>query len=313
MKIGKIQKLKLLAQFNQREFFLYGGKLDNTKLGRFILVAFLLHSLVMTLQLISFKKINDSKKPPPIKVKYVHNQKFELLKKEDVIIDRPKIINNKQRQSKSPKSLASAKTKKQKPKQRKIRKKNIAPLKTNKSFNKIQQAQVRVNLKNATALSKASKLKILPSHSSFSGSKGALAMLDDLNLGKYAAQNLKASNEEYLDDNKPIPFDTKEVKYVSYFNRIKQQIQQVWVYPIQATKKKISGQLTLKFEISKDGNLIGVHLTNSSGFEILDIAAIKSVKEAAPYYPFPITIKQKKLSILATFVYNSNQQKLKNR
>ena len=191
-------------------------------------------------------------------------------------------------------------------------KKNIAPLKINKLSNKIQQAQVRVTSKKATALPKTSKLNTLPTHSSFSDSQRALAMLDDLNLDKYATQNLNTSNEEYLDDNKPIPFDTKEVKYASYFSRIKQQIQQVWIYPIQASDKQISGQLTLKFEISRDGNLIGVHLTNSSGFNILDISAIKSVKQAAPYYPFPITIKKKKLSILATFVYNPNQPKPKN-
>jgi protein TonB len=277
----------------------------------------LLHSLAITFQFLNLKKINDSQKPPPIKVKYIHNHKPELLKKEDVIIDRPKVKNNKQRQPKPSKSIASAKSKKQTkkkdPKQKKSRKKNIPPPKTSKSFNKIQQAQVRLNLKKTTTPSKISKLKTLPSQSSFSDLQGALAMLDDLNLGKYAKQKLKVPNEEYLDDNKPIPLDTKEAKYVSYFNRIKQQIQQVWVYPNQAAKKKISGQITLKFEISRDGNLLGVHLTNSSGFNILDIAAIKAVKEAAPYYPFPMTIKKKKLSILATFVYNSNQHKPKPR
>ena len=317
MKISKIQKLNLLARFNQKEFFLYGSQLNNTKLGRFILIAFLLHSLAMTFQFLNLKKFNDSQKPPPIKVKYIHNQKSELLKKEDVTIDRPKIKNNKQAQSKLSKTIASAKSKKQTkkkhPKQKKSRKKNIPPPKTSKLFNKIQQAQVRVNSKKTTTLSKISKLNTLPSHSSFSKSQGALAMLDDLNLEKYAAQNLKAQNEEYLDDNKPIPLDTKEERYVSYFNRIKQQIQLVWIYPIQAAEKKISGQLTLKFEISRDGNLLGVHMANSSGFNILDIAAIKSVKESAPYYPFPITIKKNKLSILATFVYNPNQHKPKSR
>jgi TonB family protein len=308
MKVSKIQKLNLLSRFNQKEFFTHGGQLNNTKLGRFILIAFLLHSLAITFQFLNLKKINASQKPPPIKVKYVHNQKSEPKKKEDIIIDRPKINNNKQRQSKPSKSSASAKIIK-----KQIRKKNTAPLKTDKPFNKVQQEQVRVNSKNTTALSKVSKLNALPLHSSFSDSQEALVMLDDLNLEKYSAQNLNASNEEYLDDNKPIPFDTKEVKYVSYFNRIKQQIQQVWIYPIQATKKKISGQLTLKFEISRDGNLIGVQLTNSSGSSILDIAAIKSVKEAAPYYPFPMKIKKKKLSILATFVYNPNQFKPRNR
>ena len=310
MKISKLQKLNLLARFNQKEFFLHGSQLNNTKLGRFILIAFLLHSLVMTFQFLNLKKINDSKKPPPIKVKYVHNQRSKIFKTIDVIVDRSKIKNNKQRQSKPAKSLANAKSKKKY--EKKIRKKNIAPLKINRLFNKIQQAQVRVNSKKATALPKTSKLNTLPTHSSFSDSQRALAMLDDLNLDKYATQNLNASNEEYLDDNKPIPFDTKEVKYASYFSRIKQQIQQVWVYPIQASDKQISGQLTLKFEISRDGNLIGVHLTNSSGFNILDISAINSVKQAAPYYPFPITIKKKKLSILATFVYNPNQPKPKN-
>jgi TonB family protein len=317
MKISKTEKLNLLARFNQKEFFLYGGQLNNTKLGRFIFIAFLLHSLAITFQFINLKKINDSQKPPPIKVRYIHNQKSELFKKEDVVIDRPKIKNNKQKQSKSSKSLASAKSKKKSkkkyPEKKKIRKKNIPHLKTKKSLNKKQQTLVHVNSKNATTLSKISKLNTLPSHSSFSDSQEALAMLDDLNLEKYATQNLKASKEKYLDDNKPIPFDTKEVKYVSYFNRIKQQIQQVWIYPIQATEKKISGQLTLKFEISRDGNLIDVRVTNSSGFNILDIAALKSVKEAAPYYPFPMTIKKNKLSILATFVYNSNQHKLKSR
>jgi protein TonB len=317
MRISKMQKLNLLARFNQKEFFLYGGQLNHTKLGRFILIALLLHSLAITFQFLNLKKINDSQKPPPIKVKYIYNQKPELLKKEDAIIDRPKIKNNKQRQSNPSKPLASTKSKKQTkkkhPKQKKIRKKNTAPLKTRKSFKKTQQAQVPVNSKNTTALSKISKLNTLPSHSSFSDSQGTLAMLDDLNLEKYAAQTLKASSEEYLDDNKPIPLDTKEAKYISYFNRIKQQIQQVWVYPNQAAQKKISGQITLKFEISRDGNLLGVHLTNSSGFNILDIAAIKAVKEAAPYYPFPMTIKKKKLSILATFVYNSNQHKPKPR
>ena len=300
MKISKIQKLNLLARFNQKEFLLYGGQLNNTKLGRFILIALLLHLLAITFQFLNLKKINDAQKPPLIKIKYIHDQKPELLKKE-VTIDRPKIKNNKQRQSKPSKSIASAKSKKQTkkkdPKQKKARKKNIPPLKTSELFKKIQQAQVRVNSKKTTTPSRISKLKTLPSQSSFSDLQGALAMLDDLNLEKYTKQKLNVPNEEPLDDNKPIPLDTKEVKYVSYFNRIKQQIQLVWTYPIQAAEKKISGQLTLKFEISRDGNLLSVGLTNSSGFNILDVAAIKSVKEAAPYYPFPITIKKKKLSI----------------
>jgi len=77
------------------------------------------------------------------------------------------------------------------------------------------------------------------------------------------------------------------------------------VYPSQGTKRALSGELTLKFEISKDGNLVSLRLINSSGSNILDANAVKAVRGAAPYYPFPITITKKRLSILATFVYNA--------
>jgi len=136
-------------------------------------------------------------------------------------------------------------------------------------------------------------------------SKGTLAMLDGLNPEKYAPQNPQAEEKEELNDDEPISLDTREAKYASYFSRIKQQIQRVWVYPSQGTKRTLSGELTLKFEISKDGNLLSLRLINSSGSNILDANAVKAVRGAAPYYPFPITINKKKLSILATFVYNA--------
>ena len=86
MKISKIQKLNLLARFNQKEFLLYGGQLNNTKLGRFILIALLLHLLAITFQFLNLKKINDAQKPPLIKIKYIHDQKPKLLKKEVIIL-----------------------------------------------------------------------------------------------------------------------------------------------------------------------------------------------------------------------------------
>ena len=131
-------------------------------------------------------------------------------------------------------------------------------------------------------------------------------MLDGFDPGKYAMQDTQIPIGDGSDDDESISLDTTETRYVSYFNRIKHQIQRVWRYPAQAAQRGVSGQLTLKFQISRDGNLLSVRLVDNSGFEILDVAALKAVKEAAPYYPFPITIPKKKLSILATFVYSPN-------
>ena len=136
------------------------------------------------------------------------------------------------------------------------------------------------------------------------GARKALSMMDGFDAEKYAMQDTRTPNEEDSDDDEPISLDTKEEKYVSYFNRIKHQIQRVWFYPAQAAQRGINGQLTLSFQVARDGALISVHIADSSGFKILDMAAIKAVREAAPYYPFPTTITKKKLPILATFVYS---------
>ena len=133
--------------------------------------------------------------------------------------------------------------------------------------------------------------------------KSAFALLDGFDAEKYAS--IDTGNQvPNTDDNKPISLDTTETKYVSYFARIKHQIERVWIYPVEAAQRGISGELTLRFQISRDGNLIGVYLVDKSGYEILDLAAFKAVRGAAPFYPIPSTIDKDRLTIIATFVYS---------
>ncbi len=133
------------------------------------------------------------------------------------------------------------------------------------------------------------------------GTGSTLALLDKFDPEPFAPLNTE--DLENIDDDEPVSLDTTEVKYASYFARIKHQIERVWIYPIKAAQRGISGDLTLTFRISKDGNLLGARLLDRSGHEILDVAALKAVKEAAPFYPFPATIDREKLSIHANFVY----------
>ena len=130
----------------------------------------------------------------------------------------------------------------------------------------------------------------------------ALAFLDGFDAKKFAKMNTTPGEEG--DDDEPISLNTTETKYASYFARIKHQIERVWAYPEEAARRGVSGEITLRFQISKDGNLVGVYLVDASGSELLDIAAMKAVKGAAPFYPFPLTITKEKLSILATFIYS---------
>jgi len=300
MATTEIQKLSLLARFFQKEYFSYGSRLSHAKLDFFILIAFLLHISIVTFDLIVPLNII---KPPPIKVKYIDIQKSEFLKQQKPPVDSQKTSQKKK--IKSHKLIASAKpmalAKKQYPKQKKHRKKLVAS-KTHSTPNIIKQSKAPV----AKRKKETNRQKAPLSPSVFFSQKKTLSMLDGLHPEKYALQDLPIEERGVLDSDEPIPLDTKEKKYVSYFGRIKQQIQHAWIYPTQGTKKRLTGEVILKFEISKEGNLLDLRLINTSGVDVLDINAIKAVKDAAPFYPFPKTISKKKLSILATFVYSAN-------
>ena len=305
MATTEIRKLDLLARFSQTEFFSHGSKLNYAKLDRFILIAFLLHFSVVFFGLVVPLNTKKPLTPPPIKVKYVNTQTPVPLKQKQTPADslKPKISQKKKTKSSGLLARTSHKTfaKKQYPKQKKHRQIKTTTSKAQDIPSIIHQLRPQVTIKKKGE----NQQKVPPVSSKFMSSKGTLAMLDELNQEKYAPENPQVEEKEELDDDEPISLDTKEAKYVSYFSRIKQQIQRVWVYPSQGIKRTLSGELTLKFEISKDGNLLSLRLINSSGSNILDANAVKAVRGAAPYYPFPITITKKKLSILATFVYNA--------
>ena len=305
MATTEIRKLDLLARFSQTEFFSHGSKLNYAKLDRFILISFLLHFSVVIFGLVAPLYTKKPLTPPPIKVKYVNTQTPVPLKQKQTPADslKPKISQKKKTKSSGLLARTSHKTfaKKQYPKQKKHRQIKTTTSKAQNIPSIIHQLRPQVTKKKKGE----NQQKVPPVSSKFMGSKGTLAMLDELNQEKYAPKNPQVEEKEELDDDEPISLDTKEAKYVSYFSRIKQQIQRVWVYPSQGIKRTLSGELTLKFEISKDGNLLSLRLINSSGSNILDANAVKAVRGAAPYYPFPITITKKRLSILATFVYNA--------
>lgn len=132
---------------------------------------------------------------------------------------------------------------------------------------------------------------------------GSMALLEGFDPDKYA--KLDTQSPVPQDDGDVISLDTKESKYAAYFARIKHQIEQVWNYPDEAKRRGIGGELSLRFQIAKDGKLMNVWLMDKSGSHLLDDAALSAIKNAAPYYPFPVTIERESISILVTFVYES--------
>ncbi|MGC8658966.1 MAG: energy transducer TonB [Desulfomonilaceae bacterium] len=104
-------------------------------------------------------------------------------------------------------------------------------------------------------------------------------------------------------DEAVVDINTREDKFFSYMLQLKRKIQGVWVYPAAAAQSGIGGSLAVEFSIAKNGELLYVNLLDSSGHSILDESAVKAIKAAAPFYPFPPRLHAKKLRIRANFIY----------
>lgn len=314
-------------------FWLNNSLLDRTRLDRFIFYSIIVHLIVFILQALIPVRSSLPPPPPPIKVNYMDAEKPRAQLEPGTIVDAPK--PEKAEKPRSSQLLASndsrAHSNLQPTREKEYRrhktvvpkstgvpqesKKVLTPPQKNNSASTARQKSE--DSQNVFPLS--DKGAFLPQtreeqqtevkSSLSSGAKGSLSLLDGFDPNKYASLDTETAEE--ADDDEAVSLDTTETEYASYFARIKHQIERVWTYPAEAAERGVSGQLTLRFRISKDGNLLGVRLVEKSGHEILDFAALKAVKEAAPFYPFPIDIKKDKLSILATFIYSPTYGLLK--
>jgi len=104
-------------------------------------------------------------------------------------------------------------------------------------------------------------------------------------------------------DSKSLTFDAPEFKHRGYMRMLKQRIEAIWVYPSDAIRQGISGDLYIKFSINKDGSLGNIELIRTSGHRSLDEAAIKAIKDAQPFWPLPDDWKGDDLIINGHFIY----------
>lgn len=117
---------------------------------------------------------------------------------------------------------------------------------------------------------------------------------------------------EKLPRRKFIGARTQEYRYAQYVEDWRSKVERIgnMNYPQQARDQKIYGKLTLSISIRSDGNIDSVEISRSSGQRILDAAALRIVKLAAPYAAFPPDIRKETdiLSITRTWIFTSSDQ-----
>jgi protein TonB len=92
---------------------------------------------------------------------------------------------------------------------------------------------------------------------------------------------------------KAISASTREYKYASYLEAWRRKVERVGNlnYPEEAKRYKMHGSLILHVAVREDGSIERTSVIRSSGFDLLDEAAIRIVELAAPFAPFPPDIR----------------------
>ena len=101
---------------------------------------------------------------------------------------------------------------------------------------------------------------------------------------------------------------TVEAEYIYNWSKKLERIGNI-NFPQQALDLSLNGTLILNTTLDRAGRVTEIHISVSSGSKILDAAAIKIVKLAAPYEPLPKKIREKydRLNITRTIVFHKNQ------
>jgi protein TonB len=66
---------------------------------------------------------------------------------------------------------------------------------------------------------------------------------------------------------------------------IRRRIEEAKIYPESARREGIQGTVEVRFRIATDGSVDTVEIARPSGFSVLDEAAQRTIRRAAPY-PF---------------------------
>jgi TonB family protein len=137
----------------------------------------------------------------------------------------------------------------------------------------------------------------------------SVKLLNDPHLRAAKIQPRISEGRDLLGDIKLPEFDTLPAEDVlqKFLSTVRKRIESEKKYPIAAQKAEIEGYTTVKMTILKDGRLEKAEITKSSGHEILDNAALQSVRNAEPFPPIPEEAKLGNVEVSIRLVFTLSQ------
>jgi protein TonB len=95
------------------------------------------------------------------------------------------------------------------------------------------------------------------------------------------------------DRRKAVNASTQEYKYAAYLESWRRKVEKIGNlnYPDEAKRRKLYGNLLMHVAVRADGSVEKISVRRSSGHKLLDDAAVRIVRMAAPFAPFPPEIR----------------------
>ncbi len=88
--------------------------------------------------------------------------------------------------------------------------------------------------------------------------------------------------------------NARQYRFAAYLDAWRAKVEEIGNlnYPEEALRRNLSGSLLLDVAINADGTLNSVRVLRSSGHKVLDDAAVRIVRLAAPFPPLPEAIRR---------------------
>lgn len=101
--------------------------------------------------------------------------------------------------------------------------------------------------------------------------------------------------------------ETRAHKYAGYLDNWRRRVETVGNlnYPEQARRQGLQGTLRLLVALNPDGKVVNIEVLASSGYRVLDDAAIRIVQLASPFQSFPVEMRKSvdRLEIIRTWKF----------
>jgi protein TonB len=139
-----------------------------------------------------------------------------------------------------------------------------------------------------------------------------LKNIDLLASAKTAAANVgeqwRRKYRAEVDEGDTVWLDTEKDILISFFQRFRTNVYMVWNYPERARQLGQEGVSLLRVTITREGEVKGVILKESSGHPLLDNAAMNAVRKGASYGPLPTAYPKDELNIMVFFHYGLDRR-----